>query len=683
MGAWLGGASYLQKWLFLGILIGLIAGGGAAGFYYILSHATHLLIADVGGYSPPSTANEDTAHMVTRTFGDYSRPWAVPLVVCGGALLSGFLVVRYAPSAEGHGTDAAIEAIHHNPRKIRVRTVIVKIVASALMIGSGGSGGREGPTAQISAGFGSLLTRYFDLRDADGRIALSVGLGAGIGAIFSAPLGGAVLAASLAYKNDFDNRVLIPGFITSITAYSVFGAFLGYEPIFGFAARDYVFDDPAHLAWFAVIGVLAGVVGIAYSMCFWGMKRLLDNAAGPRQWRRIARTGVGGLLVGLLALGIPQVLGSGYGWAQQSLGREELMAMPLWIVLLLPAAKIAATVFSVGSGGSGGLFGPGIVIGAFTGAAVWRIGDIVGLSGVPDSPAPFVIVGMMACFGSISRAPLAVMLMVAEMTGSYTILMPAMVAVGLAYLIVRQSGKTMFIAQVNSREEEYAARVGSGLPLLNRISVAETMSEPRLILAGSGSWRDAVSAMTTARVRGAPVVDGEGRFVGVVRLRGLGVGGLRVWGDECADSSDGDVLSHADIAAPTLSNVSMLDTALDPLRAGGGWAPVVGADRRVRGIVGAREIVRAYRSAMQHERERFRTVAPHAGIIDVTVTDASSLVGRPIGDPALPRGAIVLAVVRDGVLLRGGPSVAFEPGDVVTVLGDTDDIDRARAGIAE
>src|SRR5699024_8219531 len=111
-----------------------------------------------------------------------------------------------------------------NPRKIRVRTVIVKIVASALMIGSGGSGGREGPTAQISAGFGSLLTRFFNLTAADGRIALAVGLGSGIGAISSAPLGGAVLAASIAYKNDFDNRVLIPGFITSITAYSIFGA---------------------------------------------------------------------------------------------------------------------------------------------------------------------------------------------------------------------------------------------------------------------------------------------------------------------------------------------------------------------------------------------------------------------------------------------------------------------------
>src|SRR5699024_8862418 len=131
-----------------------------------------------------------------------------------------------------------------------------------------------GPTAQISAGFGSLLTRFFNLTAADGRIALSVGLGSGIGAIFSAPLGGAVLAASIAYKNDFDNRVLIPGFITSITAYSIFGAFQGFEPIFGFAAREYVFDDPSHLAWFAVIGVLAGVVGIVYSIGFWSTKRL-------------------------------------------------------------------------------------------------------------------------------------------------------------------------------------------------------------------------------------------------------------------------------------------------------------------------------------------------------------------------------------------------------------------------
>ena len=164
----------------------------------------------------------------------FARPWALPLVVGLGALLGALLVFRFAPEAEGHGTDAAISAVHHNPRGIRFRAVIVKIVASALTIGSGGSGGREGPTGQISAGFASLLARELDLSPADARIAVATGIGSGIGAIFGAPLGGAVLATEILYRDDFDAEALLPSFIASIVGYVIFGAADGFTPLFGF-----------------------------------------------------------------------------------------------------------------------------------------------------------------------------------------------------------------------------------------------------------------------------------------------------------------------------------------------------------------------------------------------------------------------------------------------------------------
>ena len=163
---WLGGASYLQKWLVLGVLIGAMAGVGAIVFYEALLGATHLFLGVLAGYHVPTPVGEG-GHAASASF---SRPWALPLVVGLGALLGAILVFRFAPDAEGHGTDAAISAVHHNPRGIRFRTVIVKIVASALTIGSGGSGGREGPTGQISAGFASLLARELDLSPADARI---------------------------------------------------------------------------------------------------------------------------------------------------------------------------------------------------------------------------------------------------------------------------------------------------------------------------------------------------------------------------------------------------------------------------------------------------------------------------------------------------------------------------------
>lgn len=257
-----------------------------------------------------------------------------------------------------------------------------------------------------------------------------------------------MLCCAIPYKDDFEYDVLVPGMVASIVSYSVFGSILGFGPLFGAAASEYTFESPIQLVWFAIIGILAGLIGLLCSGTFYAFVDLSHRLPGSR----IVKPAVGGLLVGLMALALPEVLGSGYGWIQQSMARVDLAAIPLWVVLLLPFAKILATSLSIGSGGSGGIFGPGMVIGAFTGAAVWRLLEPI-VPGVPDSPAPFVIVGMMACFGSIARAPLAVMLMVAEMTGSIGVLAPGMVAVALAYLIVRRSGKTIYRAQLENREE--------------------------------------------------------------------------------------------------------------------------------------------------------------------------------------------------------------------------------------
>lgn len=170
----------------LGTIVGVVAGLGAVVFYEALRLASYVFLQLIAGYSVPEPISEGgglaSAH--------FARPWAIPLVACGGALLGAILVFSIAPEDEGHGTDAAIAAVHHNPRGVRLRTVFVKIVASALTIGSGGSGGREGPTGQISAGFGSLLARSFDLSPEDARITVASGIGSGIGAIFGAPLGG-------------------------------------------------------------------------------------------------------------------------------------------------------------------------------------------------------------------------------------------------------------------------------------------------------------------------------------------------------------------------------------------------------------------------------------------------------------------------------------------------------------
>lgn len=450
LSAWIDRSGYLRKWLVLGIAIGVIAGLGAVVFYLALDYTGEFLLGDIGGYHVPKAVGDGGG----QPSGHFDRPWAIPLITFGGALVSAFLVAKLAPEAQGHGTDSAIEAVHTDPRGIRARAVLVKLVSSALTIGSGGSAGREGPTAQISAGFGSLLTRRLDLTDADGRIAVSLGIGSGIGAIFGAPLGGAVLAASIVYRRDFDYPALIPGFITSATAYAVYGSILGFEPLFGFVASDYLFDRPAQLIWFLLIGIVSAAVGFVYCRAFYGTVALTRRLPGGP----VLKPAVGGLLVGLLALAVPQVLGSGYGWVQEAFTTEGLLALPLWIVVVLPLAKIVATSLSIGTGGSGGIFGPGIVIGAFTGAVVWRLAEIAGAPWLPDTPAVFMIVAMMACFGSVAHAPLAVLIMVAEMTGSFAVLPGAMVAVGIAYMLIDRTDVSIYESQRLDRETAAAER---------------------------------------------------------------------------------------------------------------------------------------------------------------------------------------------------------------------------------
>src|SRR5581483_3081127 len=373
-------AGTLRKWLPIAVLIGLVAGLGAIAFYAAIQAATDVFLGRLVGYLPPSPAGEGNFEV-----GAMLRPWLLPIVVALGGLISGLIVFTWAPEAEGHGTDAAIAAFHFQEGYIRPRIPPIKLIASAITIGTGGSGGREGPTAQISAGFGSLLGRWLRLDAHDRRIAVATGMGAGIGAIFRAPLGGAVLAAEILYKDDREPEAIIPGLVASVVGYTIFGAWAGWTPIFG-DQQALGFDQPIQLLYYGLLGIACGLVGILYAKTFYAVTHLFHQLAVPRA----LKPAMGGLLVGLMGLAIPQSLGMGYGWVQVGMD-QRLLGLPLWLVLIIPFAKILATSLSIGSGGSGGIFGPGMVIGGLLGASFWRL-TVGFLPGMPSTAAPFVIV---------------------------------------------------------------------------------------------------------------------------------------------------------------------------------------------------------------------------------------------------------------------------------------------------
>jgi CBS domain-containing protein len=444
-------------------------------------------------------------------------------------------------------------------------------------------------------------------------------------------------------------------------AYAVWGSFEGFGPLFGYVG-NYQLTSAVQLVWFGVIGVIGGLVGLLYAKSFYGMAAFFSRLTIPR-WVSPA---IGGLIVGCIALVIPEVLGTGYGWIQAGLG-APLLHIPLWIVLILPFARIATTGLSIGSGGSGGIFGPGMVIGAFVGAAVWRLLEPV-VPSLGHDPAPYVIVGMMACFGSISRAPLAVMLMVAEMTGTLSLIVPAMLAVGLATLIVRRNDDTIYRSQLRSRSESPAHRILTGLPLLALATASQAMAPARCVLVEPGERSTFLTQMEEGEVSAAPLVDAQGRYVGVVTLEALqkGTGGTNTLDVEgLVDSTFAPIHQsvHLDVVLETLTSTPQT------------WAAVIDDERRVVGTVAITDIVRNYRRTMQANLRRVSELGGSTGISEITVAHNSPLIDVPLRSTSVPRGALITAIERGRDVIRPTGETIIKSGDRLMVLGGSDDLE--------
>jgi chloride channel protein, CIC family len=659
---------YLLKWLLISTAIGLVAGAGALLFFEAIRLSTDFFLGWLVGYLPPDPAGEGS--IVVMSLWAAPRPWLVPVVTTVGGLVAGIIVFSLAPEAEGHGTDAAIAAFHQG-KPIRARIPLVKLVASAITIGSGGSGGREGPSAQISAGFGSLLGDLLHLDIQDRRIAIATGIGSGIGAIFRAPLGGAVLAAEILYKHDLEVEAIIPALIASIIGYSVFGAWFGWNPIFD-THGSLAFTSPPQLLYYVVLGLLCGLIGWLYASGFYGIAHRFHRLRLPN-W---LKPGIGGLLVGLIGLALPQALGMGYGWVQVTMG-PGLLALPLWVILLLPFAKIVTTGFSIGSGGSGGIFGPGMVIGAAVGAVVWRISYHV-LPGIPDTPAPFVIVGMMALFGGIAHAPLAVMLMVAEMTGNLSMLAPAMIAVGISSIIV--GDHTIYTSQVGSRADSPAHRLQFSFPLLSTLVVRQAMTPPPLRLSPQQSVAEAEQLLAERAVGGGSVLDARGNLLGVLTLADIGKVPLEGHGSRRVEEvMNREVL----VARPD----DTLDVALEQLTGHRiGWMPVVEVGeggRRLVGRISAQEIVRAYREELAKGSRRIRGLVEGTVLLEAEIESGMRLAGHPLRETHLPAETLVVSIRRQNEMLFPRGSTVIKPGDLVTFLVNPGGEERLRAYLAE
>ena len=598
---------------------------------------------------PPNPVGEGEA-----TVMGMARPWLLPVITALGGLISGIIVFKLAPEAEGHGTDAAIESIHKKGGMIRARIPAVKLIASAITIGSGGSGGREGPAAQISAGFGSLMGKWLGLDSQSRRIAVAAGIGAGIGAIFKAPLGGAVLSAEILYLHDLEVEALIPGLIASIVGFSIFGAFFGYEPIFG-AMPQIGFNQPIQLIYYAILGIICGVMGIVYAKSFYGIHKLFKKSKLPL-WLNPA---IGGLLVGLMGLAIPSCLHMGYGWVQIAM-KSQTDLLPLWVILVLPFAKILATSLSISSGGSGGIFGPGMVIGGMLGASFWHLFHPI-FAGMPADPTPFVIIGMIGMFGGIAHSPLAVMLMVAEMTGNLSLLAPAMIVVAISTAICGDN--TIYRSQISDRASSPAHRVRMSFPLLSSLLVRDAIV-PCDTLPGNVPIIEAIRHFDRDPNSGLALLDEFGLFSGIVTSQ-------RLYEKSPELKTTTPLIKLISKDPVVLNPDDHMDTALEQLTTRGiTWAPVV-ENAHLMGKLTVKDAIATYRHTLERSIRRTSELPGNTALFEVKISPSSLLAGKTLRNAHFPVDTLVVTITRKGGTIFPHADTKLEPGDVVVVMADS------------
>jgi len=448
------------KWTLYFILIGVIAGAGSIVFLYLCHLGMHYFMDLLAGYRPPPSAGEH--HLIPPTNTPFN-PLILLFLPAFGGLLSGWLVYTFAPEAEGHGTDAAIDAYHRMGGFIRSRVPIIKTIASVLTLTTGGSGGREGPIAQIGAGFGSFLATVLKLSDRERRIMMAAGVGAGIGSIFRAPLAGALFAAEVLYRDpEFESEVLIPAGISSVVAYCVFCLVNGWGSLFD--SPDFLFQNPLELGPYLVLSLVLVVAGGLYVKCFYGVVHIFKAIKIPNH----LKPAIGGLFTGIIGFFLPQTLAFGYGFAQKAIYNE--LTIPF--LFFLAIGKIVTTSFSIGSGGSGGVFGPSIVIGGAMGGVVGNMFHQI-MPGVVTEPGAFVIVGMAGFFAGVSNAPISSIIFISEMTNSYHLLLPSLLVCSVSYLLSRKW--TIYDKQVKSKVNSPAHTGEFFVDILQAIRVKDLM----------------------------------------------------------------------------------------------------------------------------------------------------------------------------------------------------------------
>ncbi|RME44108.1 MAG: CBS domain-containing protein [Caldilineae bacterium] len=635
--------------LLTALIVGLSTGLGAVGFIWLIGQADWLFFDVVEKW-------------LSRGMGRF----AILLIPALGGLVAGPLIDRFAKEAKGHGVPEVMQAIALRGGRIRPAVVVVKAVASAACIGSGGSAGREGPIVQIGSAIGSVLGQLFNLSDSRIRNLVACGAASGIAAVFNAPIAGAIFAMEV-ILGEFSTRYFGTIVISAVAASIVSRHFLGDSPAFVVPAYSMV--SSWEILLYTLLGLLTALGAWLFVTTLYWFEDRFDEWQFPNALKPV----VGGVLLGVLALYLPDTLGSGLEFIGESLVGKILPGT----MALLIFGKMLATNFTLGSGNSGGVFAPSLYMGAMLGGA-FGVAVHTLLPDVTASAGAYALVGMAALFAAATHAPITAVIIVFEMSGDYRLILPLMFATVVSTLLSeRLRRENIYTLKLARRGIQI--RSGRDVDVMQGITVGEVMQASPATISWNATLNETMVEFSRANRRGLPVVDDEGRLFGFVTVEDVERAMARNLSTRTPVKEI--AIKRVLVAYPdeTMADVMRRMNVRDIER-----LPVVSRDdpKQLLGIIRQQDLLRAYNLALTNrakvqyrmERLKLRNV-DNAEFVEVEITPDAPCAGKTIADLAgqLPYEAVVVSVHRpSGQVLVAHGDTCLEPGDRVVVYTNTD-----------
>ncbi len=593
-------------------------------------------------------------------------PFHLLIIPALGGAIFGPLIYRFAREAKGHGVPEVMEAVALRGGRIRPRVAIIKSLASAICIGTGGSVGREGPIAQIGSALGSTVGQWLKLSDERIRNLVACGAAGGIAATFNAPIAGAVFALEVILGQlhvTYFGAVVI----SAVTADVVTHVF--EKDARAFTVPQYTLVSPWELALYTLLGFLAAVAAVAFTRLLYFMEDRWDGLAVPEYLKPV----LGGLVVGVIGIlsfkidGFPRVFGVGY----ESISDVLFGRLTLQVVLALFLLKLLATVTTLGSGGSGGIFAPSLFMGAMLGSLFGEAAHHL----FPSITAPagaYAMVGMAAVFSGAAHAPVTAILILFEMTGDYSIILPLMLATVVSTLIARLlSNESIYTLKLTRRGIHLEQ--GQDVDVMQGVTVREAMTAEVDVVPPEMPLVDLADEFARTHHHGFPVVNEAGDLVGVVSIRdleeALAAGAINAKTVVDIASTEGLLVAYPD--EPMWKALKRLGTR------DVGRLPVVQDEgsRRLVGVIRRQDIVRAYNQAIvkrahhQHRAETLRLgKLDGAGFQHISIPPGAPAAGQRVSEIDLPDECLIVSVRRGRKLHIAHGDTILQSDDLVTVF---------------